>query len=476
MNNTITDKEIVELYLAREEKASTYCAQKYSERLHRLASSLLLDSRDAEECVNDTFLKAWNAIPPNNPEHLFPFLARICRFTAVDIIRRNKAEKRDGLVVELTHEMEECIPDSIGDAEVPEDILKTQMNDFLGSLSKDKRMIFVRHYWLGESISEISERYDFSESKVKSILHRTREKLRKYIEKKGMSNGLIIIAVAILALAVPVGAFTIRYALHRDNIEHFISESDMVSRKNPDLIKNLTSENDDYHLTLDALLSDGHNAMIIFTSETISENGKRYFNGLEAGIFMPSFYVKYADGSDGPFYHLTGRSLDLPIIVTSYSHEYVEEAMARDDKRSASIVHCGGIDLSEDVKLELYAYDVVAERFLDESAATLMNVLEGIEFTVNLAPNVTCNTLHDADGRQLFLSSFELYSNDPSLFPKTRLCDITFIKESGERMKYEITDGAHTFGEKEWSCFVFGEFIDPNEYAGVEVDGVEFWK
>ena len=188
MNDVLTDKEIVELYLAREEKASIYCTQKYGASLHRLASSLLLDSRDAEECVNDTFLKAWNAIPPNEPEHLFPFLARICRCTAVDVIRRNKAEKRDCLVVELTREMEECIPDSMVDAEVPEDALKTLMNEFLGTLSKDKRMIFVRHYWFGEGISEISERYGFSESKVKTSLHRTREKLRKYLEKKGVSR------------------------------------------------------------------------------------------------------------------------------------------------------------------------------------------------------------------------------------------------------------------------------------------------
>ena len=186
MNNTVTDKEIVELYLARDETASIYCTQKYSASLLRLASSLLLDSRDAEECVNDTFLKAWNAIPPNKPDHLFPFLARICRCTAVDIIRRNKAQKRDCLVVELTREMEECIPDFIGGAEVPEDDLTMLMNNFLGTLSRDKRMIFVRHYWFGESISEISEKYGFSESKVKTVLHRTREKLRKYLEKKGV--------------------------------------------------------------------------------------------------------------------------------------------------------------------------------------------------------------------------------------------------------------------------------------------------
>ena len=308
--------------------------------------------------------------------------------------------------------------------------------------------------------------------------------------------GLIIIAVAILVFVVPAGAAAIRYFLHRDNVEHYISGTDMVSLKNPDVIKNLTSENYDYRMTMDSLFSDGHNAMIIFTSEAISEKGKERFNRLENGIFLPSFCVKYADGSDGPSYHLKGMDVDVPIIVTSYGYEYVEEAKTRADKRSSSIVSCKGIDLSKDVKLELFANEdplssagiyfysrdpIASKAFRYDPAATSMNDLDGIEFTVNLAPNVSCIALHDADGRQLFLSSFELYSNDPAMFPKTRLCDVTFIKDSGERMKFENNrdslDGkALVFGDEDWACFVFGEFIDPNAYAGVEVDGVEFWK
>ncbi len=304
--------------------------------------------------------------------------------------------------------------------------------------------------------------------------------------------GLIIIAAAILAFVVPVGAAAIRYFHHRDNVEHYISGTDVVSLKNPDVIKNLTSENDDYRMTLDSLFSDGHNAMIIFTSEAISEKGKEHFNRLETGIFMPSFCVKYADGSNGPSCHLKGMDIDFPIIVTSYGYEYVEEAKARYDKRSSSIVCCKGIDLSKDVKLELFANNdplssavsyfysrdpVAAKAFRDDPAATSMNDLNGIEFTVNLTPNVTCNALHDADGRQLFLSSFELYSNDPAMFPKTRLRDVTFIKDSGERMIFENIDGkARFFWDEDWACFIFGEFIDPNEFTGVEVDGVEFWK
>lgn len=187
MKDVMTDNEIVELYLARSEEASEYATRKYSAKLHRLASTLLADKRDVEECVNDTFLKAWRCMPPNNPDDLYMFLARICRYTAIDIIRKNNTSSRSGMVVELTHEMEECIPASFKETDVSDDTLKTLINGFLGSISGDKRTIFIRHYWFGESISEISERYGFSESKIKTSLHRTRESFRRYLERKGVS-------------------------------------------------------------------------------------------------------------------------------------------------------------------------------------------------------------------------------------------------------------------------------------------------
>ena len=143
MKNVMTDNEIVELYLARREEASEYASQKYAAKLHRMASTLLSDKRDAEECVNDTFLKAWGSIPPNKPDDLYLFLARICRYTAIDIIRKNNTSKRDGMVVELTHEIEECIPDTLRTAEFSDKTLKTLINEFLGSVSRDKRMILI---------------------------------------------------------------------------------------------------------------------------------------------------------------------------------------------------------------------------------------------------------------------------------------------------------------------------------------------
>lgn len=308
------------------------------------------------------------------------------------------------------------------------------------------------------------------------------------------SRSILIVAAVILVIAVPVCAFAINSYLHRDNVEHFVSGIDEATRNNLDIIKNLVSENEDYRLTLDTLLTDGHNAMIIITSEAISENGRTRLNQNEFGIYLPSFCVKYADGNGGPYHHLTNPDIDLPVIETSYAYEYLEEAKDRDDVRFASIVNCGGIDLGKDVKIEMFECDrrsgdewtyfirrdpilsqnpMVVARFTDDRADGT-NYLEGIEFIVNFAPNVTCNTLYDADGRQIFMSAFELYSDDPTVMP--RIPDITFIKDSGERVRYEISDRVHASRDKDWACFVFGEFIDPNEFVGVVVNGVEFWK
>lgn len=187
MSGNLSDSELVRLYLKRDDTASELCMEKYSARLLRLASTFLTDKRDIEECVNDTFLKAWSCIPPNEPTELFPFLARICRCTAYDIIKRSKTAKRTAQIVEFTREMEECIPDTLSRTEVPDEELAELLNSFLDSLSHDNRVIFVRHYWFGESISEIAARFGFSESKVKTSLYRTRISLKNYLLKGGVS-------------------------------------------------------------------------------------------------------------------------------------------------------------------------------------------------------------------------------------------------------------------------------------------------
>ena len=181
------DGRIVDLFIDRDQNAISQMAGQYGFRIRRLAYNILHDEETAKECENDTYLEMWNLIPPHEPrEYLLAFAGKIVRHIALNRCRELNSKKRAAIYCELTSEMEECIPDFMGGAEVPEDDLTTLMNNFLGTLSRDKRMIFVRHYWFGESISEISEKYGFSESKVKTVLHRTREKLRKYLEKKGV--------------------------------------------------------------------------------------------------------------------------------------------------------------------------------------------------------------------------------------------------------------------------------------------------
>ncbi|MCQ2416293.1 MAG: RNA polymerase sigma factor [Oscillospiraceae bacterium] len=187
MNNTISDEEIVERYTLRDDAALDYSIKIYGKRLLCLASSFLSDTRDAEECVNDTFLKAWNSIPPQKPQDLFSFLARLCRCTAYDIIKKNNAAKRSAQIVELTREMEECIPDKMSETWLSEKALADIINDFLKTLSEEHRVIFVRHYWFGEPVSVIAETYHFSKSKVKTTLHRSREKLKVFLSEKGAS-------------------------------------------------------------------------------------------------------------------------------------------------------------------------------------------------------------------------------------------------------------------------------------------------
>lgn len=180
------DMDIVRMYLDRNETAVSKTIEQYGARLSRFAGRFLKDSRDIEECVNDTYNKAWNSIPPNRPDDLFAYLAAICRRTAFKIIEKEAAQKRTAQLVELTHEMAECLPDNSG-RESGDDRLTELVNEYLKTLNKDKRAVFIGRYWYGESIAAISKRTGFSESKVKSMLYRTREGLKKFLNEKGES-------------------------------------------------------------------------------------------------------------------------------------------------------------------------------------------------------------------------------------------------------------------------------------------------
>ena len=181
------DPTIVDLYLRRDENAIKETAYKYGRRLRSLANGIVDDPETAEECENDTYLEAWNIIPPNEPKtYLYAFLARIIRNISLNFCRKKNALKRNAFVCELSAEMEECIPspDDMG-CRIDDMVFAEMINRFLSELDAEKRKIFVRRYWYMDSVTEISEKLLLSESKVKTSLFRTRKKLREFLEKEG---------------------------------------------------------------------------------------------------------------------------------------------------------------------------------------------------------------------------------------------------------------------------------------------------
>jgi len=180
------DAIIIELFWARDETAIKETASVYGTRLHQLAIRIVRSDEDAEESVNDTYLKAWNTIPPQRPTYFFAYLAKICRFIAFGRLDWNNAKKRKAEIVELTAEMELCVPGHSNEMKMEGEEIGRLLNHFLSILSEENRLIFMRRYWYADSIQEISKRYGISESKVKTRLHRTRNKLRDYLEREGI--------------------------------------------------------------------------------------------------------------------------------------------------------------------------------------------------------------------------------------------------------------------------------------------------
>ena len=181
------DTEILELYWQREERAIAETDSTYGTKLRALALRILESREDGEECVSDTYLTAWNHIPPQRPQMFFAWLAKVCRNFAFGLLDRRHAAKRSAEIVSLTAEMELCIPDSRREAELEGQEIGRILNGFLGTLSKESRILFLRRYWYAESIGDIARRYGMGESKVKTSLHRTRKKLREALAKEGIA-------------------------------------------------------------------------------------------------------------------------------------------------------------------------------------------------------------------------------------------------------------------------------------------------
>lgn len=182
------DKEIIKLYFERSEEAIEKTAGKYGAYCYSIANRILRDKQDSEECVNDAYLRLWNAIPPNQPENLPAYLGKIARNLALNRYEKNRAKKRGAGEMELVLEeagslaFSEEISEDISDRIVFTDTL----NSFLKSLSKENRVIFVKRYWYVYSVKEIAEGCGISESKVKISLYRSRKALKKKLNEEGL--------------------------------------------------------------------------------------------------------------------------------------------------------------------------------------------------------------------------------------------------------------------------------------------------
>ncbi len=179
------DNEIVELYWQRNEDAVRYTDEKYGRMLLSLSYSFTHSEEDSKECVNDTYLKAWNSMPTDRPDLLGAYLSKITRSVSVDLYRKQSAEKRGGGAA--LEELSDLLPSDFSiDGYIDGEHLKNTLNAFLFSQSKEKRVIFVKRYYYGESVGVIGAALGISESKVKMTLSRMRSSLYETLKKEGL--------------------------------------------------------------------------------------------------------------------------------------------------------------------------------------------------------------------------------------------------------------------------------------------------
>jgi RNA polymerase sigma-70 factor (ECF subfamily) len=181
------DSNIVDLYWARSEHAITETASKYGKYCYAIANNILHNVEDADESVSDTYLGAWNSMPSNRPSVLRTYLGKIIRRTSLKKWRDKNRDKRGGGEVALVlDELEECVPSNTIVEEVIAAELSEMLNRFVAKLPETERRVFLSRYWYLDSIEQISLDFNFSNSKVKSMLHRTRQKLLSHLRQEGV--------------------------------------------------------------------------------------------------------------------------------------------------------------------------------------------------------------------------------------------------------------------------------------------------
>ena len=183
----MTDNDIIEAYWNRDEAAISMSSDKYGAYCRSIAYNILEDLSDTEECVNDTWLGAWNSMPPHRPGILRTFLGKITRNLSFNRYKAKTAQKRGGIDLVLL-ELEECIPaPDIAEQATEEGLIISAIEAFLLKESARSRSIFLRRYWYVQSIKAIAKDFSMSENAVSSLLFRMRAKLKQHLEKEGIA-------------------------------------------------------------------------------------------------------------------------------------------------------------------------------------------------------------------------------------------------------------------------------------------------
>ena len=185
----MNDEQIITLYWERSEITIVETAAVYGRYCHKIAMNVLANNEDADECVNDTYARAWLAIPPERPKKLSAYLGRITRNLALHVWEKRQAEKRGGGQFDIVlSELEEVMSDGGGSVErqIEATSITKAINSFLSAQSDINRRLFVRRYWYTDSIDEIASDLEISTSKAKSILFRMRKNLKVYLEQEGI--------------------------------------------------------------------------------------------------------------------------------------------------------------------------------------------------------------------------------------------------------------------------------------------------
>lgn len=184
--NNIDDMKIIELYFERDEQAIKETDSKYGKLCHSIAYNILNNREDSEECVNDTYVGVWNAIPPTRPNNFMAFICKIARNLSLKRLEFTKREKRSADIIISFEDLAAVLPDERYAPNISDEDIGKIISEFLRNQKEDAKNVFIRKYYFFDSISEIAKRYSFTESKVKNMLFYTRNKLKDYLIREGV--------------------------------------------------------------------------------------------------------------------------------------------------------------------------------------------------------------------------------------------------------------------------------------------------